>query len=233
LEDQRKNLNLEISGLEAAQATFQQKLKKRKGQLHDSELEVKTLREKLFEIQKRITPEVVKNLSKHLEKTKGQQTNLHVMLMAFSSLINMRSITTMEDARDDFKTHSGLIEKMINAMATNFEANNDVVERQRDQLKDIQKSFTDSTLADNKFCQPYAALLAWAQNFPFFLKHNQQMLKVVSDIQKANKELEQKVEKMQNIKNVLTTMDAEGYYEMFRTQISEDTALFEKYRTLH
>jgi hypothetical protein len=233
LEDQSKNLNLEISGLEAAQATFQQKLKKRKGQLHDSELEVKTLREKLFEIQKRITPEVVKNLSKHLEKTKGQQTNLHVMLMAFSSLINMRSITTMEDARDDFKTHSGLIEKMINAMATNFEANNDVVERQRDQLKDIQKSFTDSTLADNKFCQPYAALLAWAQNFPFFLKHNQQMLKVVSDIQKANKELEQKVEKMQNIKNVLTTMDAEGYYEMFRTQISEDTALFEKYRTLH
>ena len=233
MEDQSKNLNLEISGLEAAQATFQQKLKKRKGQLHDSELEVKTLREKLFEIQKRITPEVVKNLSKHLEKTKGQQTNLHVMLMAFSSLINMRSITTMEDARDDFKTHSGLIEKMINAMATNFEANNDVVERQRDQLKDIQKSFTDSTLADNKFCQPYAALLAWAQNFPFFLKHNQQMLKVVSDIQKANKELEQKVEKMQNIKNVLTTMDAEGYYEMFRTQISEDTALFEKYRTLH
>lgn len=233
MEDQRKNLNLEISGLEAAQATFQQKLKKRKGQLHDSELEVKTLREKLFEIQKRITPEVVKNLSKHLDKTKGQQTNLHVMLMAFSSLINMRSITTMEDARDDFKTHSGLIEKMINAMATNFEANNDVVERQRDQLKDIQKSFTDSTLADNKFCQPYAALLAWAQNFPFFLKHNQQMLKVVSDIQKANKELEQKVEKMQNIKNVLTTMDAEGYYEMFRTQISEDTALFEKYRTLH
>jgi oligoribonuclease (3'-5' exoribonuclease) len=233
LEDQRKNLNLEISGLEAAQATFQQKLKKRKGQLHDSELEVKTLREKLVEIQKRITPEVVKNLNKHLEKTKGEQSNLHVMLMAFSSLINMRSITTMEDARDDFKTHSGLIEKIINAMATNFEANNDVVERQRDQLKDIQKSFTDSTLADNKFCQPYAALLAWAQNFPFFLKHNQQMLKVVSDIQKANKELEQKIEKMQNIKNVLTTMDAEGYYEMFRTQISEDTALFEKYRTLH
>ena len=233
MEDQRKNLNLEISGLEAAQATFQQKLKKRKGQLHDSELEVKTLREKLVEIQKRITPEVVKNLNKHLEKTKGEQSNLHVMLMAFSSLINMRSITTMEDARDDFKTHSGLIEKIINAMATNFEANNDVVERQRDQLKDIQKSFTDSTLADNKFCQPYAALLAWAQNFPFFLKHNQQMLKVVSDIQKANKELEQKIEKMQNIKNVLTTMDAEGYYEMFRTQISEDTALFEKYRTLH
>lgn len=120
MEDQRKNLNLEISGLETAQATFQQKLKKRKGQLHDSELEVKTLREKLVEIQKRITPEVIKNLNKQLDKTEGQQSNLHVMLMAFSSLINMRLITTMDDARTDFKTHSGLIEKMINAMATNF-----------------------------------------------------------------------------------------------------------------
>jgi hypothetical protein len=75
--------------------------------------------------------------------------------------------------------------------------------------------------------------LAWAQNFPFFLKHNQQMLKVISDIQKAQKELDQKVEKMQNIKNVLTTLENEGYYELLRIQISEDTALIEKYRALH
>jgi DNA-binding protein YbaB len=100
-------------------------------------------------------------------------------------------------------------------------------------LKDIQKSFTDSELPDNKFCQPYAALLAWAQNFPFFLKHNQQMLKVISDIQKAQKELDQKVEKMQNIKNVLTTLESEGYYELLRVQISEDIALIDKYRALH
>lgn len=172
LEDQRKNLNLEISGLETAQAVHQQKLKKRKSQLHDSELEVKTLREKLIEIQKRITPEVLKNLNKQLDKTEGQQNNLNVMLMAFSSLINMKNCT-MSEVRVDFKTHSSLTEKMINSMATNFQVNNEVVERQRDLLKDIQKSFTDTTLEDNKFCQPYSALLAWAQNYPFFLKHNQ------------------------------------------------------------
>lgn len=137
LEDQRKNLNLEISGLETAQAAHQQKLKKRKGQVHDSELEVKTLREKLVEIQKRITPELLKNLNKHLDKTDGQQNNLNVMLMAFSSLINMKHVNSMEEVRADFKTHSSLTEKMINAMATNFPANNDIVERQREQLKDI------------------------------------------------------------------------------------------------
>ena len=59
------------------------------------------------------------------------------------------------------------------------------------------------------------------------------MLKVISDIQKAQKELDQKVEKMQNIKNVLTTLESEGYYEMLRVQISEDIALIDKYRALH
>ena len=68
MDDQRKNLNLEITGLETAQAVHQQKLKKRKTQLHDSELEVKTLREKLIEIQKRVTPELIKNLNKLLDK---------------------------------------------------------------------------------------------------------------------------------------------------------------------
>jgi hypothetical protein len=115
----------------------------------------------------------------------------------------MKQISSLSETRAEFKTHSNLIEKMINAMATNFQVDNAVVDNQKDQLKDIQKSFTDSTLEDNKYCQPYAALLAWAQNYPFFLKHNQQMLKVITDIQKAQKELDQKVEKMNNIKNVL------------------------------
>ena len=59
------------------------------------------------------------------------------------------------------------------------------------------------------------------------------MLKVVSDIQKAQKELDQKVEKMQNIQNVLKTLETDGYYELLRVQISEDVALIDKYRALH
>ena len=38
---------------------------------------------------------------------------------------------------------------------------------------------------------------------------------------------------MQNIKNVISTIEKEGYYVMFRTQIAEDTILIEKYRALH
>jgi chromosome segregation ATPase len=93
LEDQRKNLELEITGLETAEAVTQQKLKKRKGQVHDSELEVKTLREKLVEIQKRVTPDLIKNLNKLLDKNEAHQ-NLQTMVTAFSSLINMNTDTS-------------------------------------------------------------------------------------------------------------------------------------------
>lgn len=64
LDQQKKNFNIEVSGLEIAQEALKAKQKKRKGQLHESELEVKTIREKLNEIQKRVTPEVIKNLNK-------------------------------------------------------------------------------------------------------------------------------------------------------------------------
>ena len=184
-DEQRKQLNLEISGLETAQAAMQQKVKRRKTQLHESELEVKTLREKLVEIQKRITPELLVNLNKVLDKLGNDKNNLHTMLTAFVSLINMKSNVTLSEVRDDVKSHSHLLEKLINGIASNFEANEEIVERQRETLKDIQKAFTDSTQADNKFCQPYAAILAWAQNFPFFLRHNQQLQKVNADLVKA------------------------------------------------
>ena len=38
---------------------------------------------------------------------------------------------------------------------------------------------------------------------------------------------------MQNIKNVISTIEKDGYYEMFRTQVAEDSILVEKYRALH
>ena len=61
--------------------------------MHDSELEVKTLREKLIEIQKRVTPDLIKNLNKLLDKNEGHQ-NLLAMIVAFSSLINMKATTS-------------------------------------------------------------------------------------------------------------------------------------------
>lgn len=64
LDSQKRNFNIEVSGLEIAQEALKSKLKKRRTQVHDSELEVKTIREKLNEIQKRVTPDLIKNLNK-------------------------------------------------------------------------------------------------------------------------------------------------------------------------
>jgi hypothetical protein len=61
------------------------KIKKRKGQIHDSELEVKSIREKLGEIQKRITPEVIKALNKQLDK--HDVMKLNIMLNSFTALV--------------------------------------------------------------------------------------------------------------------------------------------------
>ena len=71
----------------------------------------------------------------------------------------------------------------------------------------MQKAFTDSTHPENRFCQPYSAILAWAQNFPFYLQHAAQLNKLISDVSKAKKELELKNEKVQNIKNVVASIE--------------------------
>lgn len=85
LEQQRENLNKEIRGLENSQEVCKAKIKKRKGQIHDSELEVKSIREKLGEIQKRITPEVIKALNKQLDK--HDVMKLNIMLNSFTALV--------------------------------------------------------------------------------------------------------------------------------------------------
>ena len=159
------------------------------------------------------------SLNKVLDKLGNEKNNLHTMLTAFVSLINMKSNVTITEVREDVKSHSHLLEKLINGIAANFEAVEEIVERQRETLKDIQKAFTDSTQADNKFCQPYAAILAWAQNFPFFLRHNQQLQKVTADLGKAQKELDQKGEKMQNLKNVLDTIAKDALVETLVKEI--------------
>lgn len=85
LDQQKKNFNIEVSGLEIAQEALKAKTKKRKAQLHESELEVKTIREKLNEIQKRVTPETIKNLNKQIQKT--DTPKLNQMLQSFTALV--------------------------------------------------------------------------------------------------------------------------------------------------
>jgi septal ring factor EnvC (AmiA/AmiB activator) len=98
-------------------------------------------------------------------------------------------------------------------------------------LREIQKAFTDSTHPENKFCQPYSAILAWAQNFPFYLQHSTQLSKLISDISKAKKELELKIEKTQNIKNALASIEAN--IDNLQKSIQDDEQRIAQYEQLH
>ncbi len=194
-----------MSGLEIAQEALKAKIKKRTGQQHESELQVKTIREKLNDIQKRVTPEAIKNLNKLLEKQ--DVAKLYTMLESFTGLIMNSKSPSPHDIKDAIKTQSHLVEQMVGACQISFKCDQAVVDKHKEVLREVQKAFTDSTHPENKFCQPYSAILAWAQNFPFYLQHAAQLNKLISDVSKAKKELELKNEKVQNIKNVVASIE--------------------------
>jgi len=105
---QKRNFDIEVSGLEIAQEALKAKIKKRTGQQHESELQVKTIREKLNEIQKRVTPEAIKNLNKLLEKQ--DVAKLYTMLESFTGLIMNSKSPSPHDIKDAIKTQSHLVE---------------------------------------------------------------------------------------------------------------------------
>lgn len=100
----------------------------------------------------------------------------------------------MDPSKDDIlqtiNSHSHCIETMVGALQISFNSDSEIANRHKETLRDVQKAFTDSTQTDNKVCQPYSALLAWAQNYPFYIQHITQLLKLNADVNKANKELE-------------------------------------------
>jgi hypothetical protein len=59
LDKQRKNLEIEMSGLEIAQVALRGKIQKREDQMHQSEALVKKQKDELRRIQKEITPKLV------------------------------------------------------------------------------------------------------------------------------------------------------------------------------
>ena len=206
LDQQKENLSREVRGLENSQEVCKAKIKKRKGQIHDSELEVKSIREKLGEIQKRVTPESIKFLNKQLDKQDVMKLN--IMLNSFTALVLNKNEPTNDEIRDTIMTHSNVVETMVGALQVSFKADANVQNKHKEVLREVQKAFTDSTQPDNKACKPYSALLAWAQNFPFYVQHTSQLNKLNQDLAKETKELELKNEKQQNIKAVLVQIDA-------------------------
>ena len=94
----------------------------------------------------------------------------------------------------------------------------------------MQKAFTDSTHTENRSCQPYSALLAWAQNYPFYVQHINQLLKLNQDLNKATKELEQKVEKTNNIKAVIVQIDSN--IDLLQKSIDQDNERLAHYQKI-
>ena len=65
-DDQRRNYEIEISGLEIAQTALKQKIKKREDQLHQTDMLVKGKKNELRQIMGVITPKLVGQLYKTL-----------------------------------------------------------------------------------------------------------------------------------------------------------------------
>ena len=129
------------------------------------------------------------------------------MLQSFTALVLNKIDPSKDDILETIHSHSHCIETMVGALQISFKSDSQVADRHKEALRDVQKAFTDSTQTDNKSCQPYSALLAWAQNYPFYTQHINQLLKLNQDLAKANKELEQKVETTQNIKAVIAQIE--------------------------
>jgi hypothetical protein len=106
-------------------------------------MEVKSIREKLSEIQKRVTPESIKFLNKQLDK--HDVMKLNIMLNSFTALVLNKSNPTTDDIRDTLKTHSNVVETMVGALQVSFKADADVLNKHKEVLREVQKAFTDST----------------------------------------------------------------------------------------
>ncbi len=58
---------------------------------------------------------------------------------------------------------------MVAAQQISFKSDAEILSKHKDDLREVQKAFTDSSQPDNRLCQPFSAILAWAQNFPFYI----------------------------------------------------------------
>ena len=120
---------------------------------------------------------------------------------------------------------------MVGALQSNFKSTPEILDKHKESLRDIQKAFTDSSDRDNAACQPFAALLAWAQNYPFYIQHVTQLLKLNSDVAKAAKELEFKQEKIANIKGVVAQIDSN--IALLQKSVDEDNNRLSHYQEIN
>jgi xylose isomerase len=91
-------------------------------------------------------------------------------------------------------------------------------------VKRITKSFVDSSTEDFLVCSPYASFLAWASQFIIYCRQNLQLEKVQQQVRSLEKDMDEKNEKQQSVKNIVNSLTGEGFLELFEREIHEDEA---------
>lgn len=167
---QLKALELEISGLDIARQALNGKVQKREEQLHKSEMLVKKQKEELRNIQRMITPELVKQLFTLLENK--NIVKIVEMIEALIGLLRNSENVTSNDVRCYVQKHEGLMYKMQNVVS--MEIRQSVLDKHFETIKRITKSFVDSATEDFLICSPFAPFLAWASQFVIYCKQAQQ-----------------------------------------------------------
>lgn len=225
---QVKNLELEISGLDVAQQALKGKIGKREEQMHRSEQMVKKQKEELRNIQRLITPELVKQLYTLLENKNIPK--IVTMVEALVGLLRSSEYCKSSDVQCYLQKHEGLMYKMQNIVYANIR--DAVLTKHLETIKNITKSFVDSSTEDFLVCSPYAPFLAWASQFIIFCRQAQQLDKVQQQLRSLEKDMEEKVEKQTSIKNIVKSLNDEGFVQLFEREINEDMQRIETYKQL-
>lgn len=112
LNEQRKNIDLEISGNEVGIKAVRDQMDHRKQMKNKFEAEMKKQRDELRQLQKVITPKLVKELYSVLE-TKNIP-NLNRMIEAMVGLLRNSKTVSPSDVRIYLQKYEGLMFKMTN-----------------------------------------------------------------------------------------------------------------------
>ncbi len=142
------------------------------------------------------------------------------MVEALVGLLRNSENCNSSDVKAYLQKHEGLIYKMQNVVTLSIR--DAVLTKHLDTIKTITKSFVDSSVEDFPICSPYAPYLAWASQFIIFCRQSQQLEKVQRQVKGLEKDMEDKVEKCNSIKNIVDSLHKEGYVPLFEREIEED-----------
>ena len=123
--------------------------------------------------------------------------------------------------------HETLIDKLQKADPV---IDDDVVQAHLDTIKNITKSFIDSSAPDYKKCSGHAAFLAWASQYIILCQHAKGAAKFEKNIASLTKEMDQKKNNRATIQQTLDTFVQDGYITFLRDEIDGEQQRLETYQ---